>query len=356
MQRLSGNREAIGMWRSWLAHLHGVQGVGSSSLLIPTKKNRSDSVLFFVYLCTLILQLQIMKRAVVFPGQGAQYVGMGKYLYDNFPIAKTKFENANDVLGFRISDLMFEGTEEDLKMTKVTQPAVFLHAIIAFTVLNDRKPFHMTAGHSLGEFTALVASGALSFEDGLRLVSQRAAAMQKACELQPSTMAVILGGEQSVIEEVCRNINDVVVPANYNSPGQIVISGTMAGVEAAMAQLKAAGVRRVMPLKVGGAFHSPLMLPAQEELATAIEATHFNTPTMPIYQNCTATASTEPATIKKNLIAQLTSPVLWTQQVRQMIADGATSFVEFGPGQVLQGLIKKTDDSVEVSTINGEAE
>ena len=297
-----------------------------------------------------------MKRAVVFPGQGAQYVGMGKRLYDNFPLAKTKFETANEVLGFRISDLMFEGTEEDLKMTKVTQPAVFLHSIIAFAVLNDRKPFHMTAGHSLGEFTALVASGALSFEDGLRLVAQRAAAMQKACELEPSTMAVVLGGEQSVVEEVCRNIDDIVIPANYNSPGQIVISGTIKGVEAAMAQIKAAGVRRVMPLKVGGAFHSPLMKPAQEELAAAIESTHFSTPTMPVYQNCTATASTEPAVIKKNLIAQLTSPVLWTQQVRQMIADGATQFIEFGPGQVLQGLIRKTDDSVELSSISGEEE
>lgn len=297
-----------------------------------------------------------MKRAVVFPGQGAQYVTMGKRLYDTWPLAKLKFEKANEVLGFRISDLMFEGTEEDLKMTKVTQPAVFLHSIIAYSVMNDGRNFDMAAGHSLGEFTALVAAGALSFEDALVLVSKRAAAMQKACELAPSTMAVALGGDEKKIEEICRGIDEVVVPANYNNPSQLVISGTVKGVEIAMERIKEAGARRVLPLKVGGAFHSPLMAPAQQELAVAIEQTKFSVPTMPIYQNCTAQASTDPVVIKRNLITQLTSPVRWTQQVQQMIADGATEFVEFGPGKILQGLIKKTDASVEAVSFSGEDE
>ncbi|MCQ2285918.1 MAG: ACP S-malonyltransferase [Bacteroidales bacterium] len=297
-----------------------------------------------------------MKRAVVFPGQGAQYVGMGKYLYENFPIAKKRFEQANEILGFRICDYMFNGTEEDLQMTKVTQPAIFLHSVIAYEVLNSHQHFHMTAGHSLGEYSALVASQALSFEDALRLVSQRAIAMQKACELEPSTMAVILGLDDEKVIEICQQSSELVIPANFNCPNQIVISGTVKGVENAMEQLKTAGARRVMMLKVSGAFHSPLMQSAQEELATAIEQTHFNAPQMPIYQNSTAQPSSDPIAIKQHLIEQLTSPVLWTQQVRQMIADGASQFIEFGPGKVLQGLIRKIDSNVELTTINGEPE
>ena len=301
-----------------------------------------------------------MKRAIVFPGQGAQYVGMGKRLYDYSPLAKKRFEIANEVLGFSLSDIMFHGTEDDLKMTKVTQPAVFLHSIVSFEVLNSHEYFSMTAGHSLGEFTALVAGGALSFEDALLLVSKRAHAMQKACEEVPSTMACIIGGDTETIENICREISETthetVVPANYNNPSQLVISGSLKGIEEACTRIKETGAKRVLPLKVSGAFHSPLMLSAQDELATAIEQTNFATPTVPIYQNCTALPSTDPNLIKQNLIKQLTSPVLWTQQVRNMIADGATKFTEFGPGQVLQGLIKKTDPSVEVEGANDDEE
>lgn len=293
-----------------------------------------------------------MKRAIVFPGQGAQYVGMGKKLYDHSPLAKKRFEIANEVLGFSLSDIMFHGTEDDLKMTKVTQPAVFLHSMVSFEVLNSHEYFSMTAGHSLGEFTALAASGTLSFEDALLLVSKRAHAMQKACEETPSTMACIIGGNTETIEEICRDItenrHEVVVPANYNNPSQLVISGSLKGIEEACVRIKESGAKRVLPLKVSGAFHSPLMLSAQDELATAIEQTKFSTPSVPVYQNYTALPSTDPGIIKENLIKQLTSPVLWIQQVHNMIADGATRFTEFGPGQVLQGLIRKIDPSVEV--------
>ena len=284
-----------------------------------------------------------MKHAYVFPGQGAQFTGMGKSFYDNDPRAKELFEKANDILGFRISDVMFTGSDEDLKQTRVTQPAVFLHSVIGFLCLNNPKP-EMTAGHSLGEFSALVANGAMAFEDALRLVSIRANAMQKACELVPSTMAVVLGLDDAKVEEACAAItDDVVVPANYNCPGQLVISGTKTGIARAMEVLKAAGAKRVMELAVGGAFHSPLMAPAQEELKAAIEATAFNTPNCPVYQNVVAKAVTDPATIKQNLITQLTGAVRWTQCVQAMIADGASRFTEVGPGKVLQGLIAKID-------------
>lgn len=283
-----------------------------------------------------------MKKAYVFPGQGAQFVGMGKDLYDNSPSAKAMFEKANEILGFRITDLMFSGTVEDLRQTNVTQPAIFLHSVILAHTLGESFNPDMVAGHSLGEFSALVAAKAMSFEDGLRLVAARANAMQKACQAVPSTMAAVLGLEDSLVEEVLAKITDqVVVPANYNCPGQLVISGSVEGISQACIDLKAAGAKRALPLAVGGAFHSPLMLPAQEELAKAIENTEINTPICPVYQNVNALPITDPKEIKANLIKQLTSPVRWTQISKAMIADGATTFIEVGPGTVLQGLIKK---------------
>jgi len=285
-------------------------------------------------------------KAYVFPGQGAQFVGMGKDLYDTHPLAKEMFEKANDILGFRITDLMFSGTDEDLRQTRVTQPAIFLHSVILAATIPDFKP-DMVAGHSLGEFSALVANKCLSFDDGLRLVYARAMAMQKACEAEPSTMAAILGLDDTTTEEVLSTISEVVVPANYNSPGQLVISGSIKGIELACEALKAAGAKRALPLKVGGAFHSPLMEPARIELAAAIEAAVFSTPVCPVYQNVDAKSYTNPAEIKANLVSQLTSPVRWTQIVQNMVADGATTFVELGPGSVLQGLVKKISPEVE---------
>jgi [acyl-carrier-protein] S-malonyltransferase len=282
-------------------------------------------------------------KAYVFPGQGAQFVGMGKDLYDNSPLANEMFEKANGILGFRITDIMFEGTDEELKQTKVTQPAIFLHSVILAKVLGDDFKPEMVAGHSLGELSALVANGVLNFEDGLKLVSQRAIAMQKACELEPSTMAAILGLDDNIVEKACADIDGVVVAANYNCPGQLVISGAVAAIDAACEVLTEAGARRAIKLPVGGAFHSPLMEPAREELANAIAATEFNTPTCPVYQNVTATAVLNPAEIKENLMAQLTAPVKWTQTMQQMIADGCESVTEVGPGKVLQGLFKKID-------------
>lgn len=292
-------------------------------------------------------------NAYVFPGQGAQFVGMGKDLYDSSAVAKEMFEKANDILGFRITDLMFAGTDEDLRQTKVTQPAVFLHSVILAKVLGVNPD--MTAGHSLGEFSALVAAGALSFEDGLSLVSKRAMAMQKACELQPSTMAAVLGLADDVVEDICSTIEGVVVPANYNCPGQLVISGSIEAIDEAVAKMEEAGAKRAIKLAVGGAFHSPLMEPARQELAAAIEAAPFSKPVCPIYQNVSTIAETNPDTIKANLVKQLTSPVKWTQCVRSMIKDGATSFIEVGPGSVLQGLVKKIAkaDSVEGLEIKG---
>ena len=285
-----------------------------------------------------------MAHAYIFPGQGSQFSGMGKNLYEFNPLAKDLFEQANSLAGFRISDTMFTGTEEDLKQTNVTQPAVFLHAVIAFKTLAGAKPA-MVAGHSLGEFSALAANGTLDFEDAFKLVSIRAKAMQKACEVQPSTMAAILGLADDKVEEVCKNVQaqsgEIVVPANYNCPGQLVISGSIKGIELACEQMKAAGAKRALVLPVGGAFHSPLMLPAKEGLAAAIEATTFNTPLCPVYQNIVAKAVTNPAEIKQNLIEQLTGAVRWTQSVQAMIADGATHFTEVGPGKVLQGLVLK---------------
>ena len=289
-------------------------------------------------------------KAYVFPGQGAQFVGMGKDLYDNHILAKEMFEKANEILGFRITDLMFTGTDEDLRQTRVTQPAIFLHSVILAATLPDFKP-DMVAGHSLGEFSALVTNKALSFEDGLRLVYARAMAMQKACEAEPSTMAAILGLDDAKTEEVLAGIDEIVVPANYNSPGQLVISGSMKGIEIACEALKAAGAKRALPLKVGGAFHSPLMEPARIELAAAIEATTFSTPVCPVYQNVDAKPYTNPSDIKSNLVAQLTSPVRWTQIVQNMVADGATTFVELGPGSVLQGLVKKIAPEVEATGV-----
>lgn len=282
-------------------------------------------------------------KAYVFPGQGAQFTGMGKDLYEQSELAKELFERANAILGFRITDIMFEGTAEQLKETKVTQPAVFLHSVILAKTLGDSFKPEMVAGHSLGEFSALVANGTLSFEDGLKLVSQRAMAMQKACEITPSTMAAVLGLEDHVIEEVCASIDGIVVAANYNCPGQLVISGETTAVEKACEAMKAAGAKRALILPVGGAFHSPMMEPAREELATAIESTIFSQPICPVYQNVPASAVSDPNEIKKNLITQLTAPVKWTQSVQQMIKDGATSFTEVGPGKVLIGLVNKID-------------
>ena len=288
-------------------------------------------------------------NAFVFPGQGAQFVGMGKDLYDNNPLAKELFEKANDILGYRITDIMFAGTDDELKQTKVTQPAVFLHSVISALCMGDDFDPAMVAGHSLGEFSALVAAGALSFEDGLKLVYARAMAMQKACDMAPSTMAAIVGLPDDKIEEVCASISKeghIVVPANYNCPGQLVISGNIEAISEACEQLKAAGAKRALPLKVGGAFHSPLMQPAKDELQAAIEKTEFSAPKCPVYQNVDGKPHTEPAEIKQNLIAQLTSSVRWTSCVQNMIADGATDFTECGPGKALQGMIGRIDKTV----------
>ena len=289
-------------------------------------------------------------KAYIFPGQGAQFQGMGKDLYENSAQAKELFERANEILGFSITDIMFSGSAEDLKQTKVTQPAVFLHSVILSKVLGNSFKPDMVAGHSLGEFSALVANGVLNFEDGLRLVAKRALAMQHACELEESTMAAVLGLEDHIVEAICADIDGVVVAANYNCPGQLVISGETKAVESACEKLKEAGAKRALILPVGGAFHSPLMEPAREELAAAIKETEFNKPICPIYQNVTTFAVTDPEKIKENLIFQLTAPVKWTQSVQNMIADGATEFVEVGPGKVLQGLVKKIDRNAEVSS------
>jgi len=292
-----------------------------------------------------------MKHAYVFPGQGSQFTGMGKNLYEENSTAKSLFEAANNILGFRISDIMFAGTADELKQTKVTQPAVFIHAVVAFKILATEKP-DMVAGHSLGEFSALVANGCLSFDDALKLVFIRAQAMQHACEINPSTMAAVLGLEDKKVEDICASVKDeVVVAANYNCPGQLVISGSVKGVEEASKLLKEAGAKRTLLLPVGGAFHSPLMQPAKEELAAAIEKTSFNIPVCPVYQNVIAKAVTEPSAIKSNLIAQLTAPVRWTQTIEQMIADGATHFTECGPGKVLQGLVQKINKEMKVDGI-----
>ena len=289
-------------------------------------------------------------KAYIFPGQGAQFVGMGLDLYEKSAEAKALFEAANGILGFSITDIMFSGTDEDLKQTKVTQPAIFLHSVILSKVLGKNFTPQMVAGHSLGEFSALVANEALSFEDGLELVAKRATAMQKACELQPGTMAAVLGLDDSKVEELCATVDGIVTPANYNCPGQLVISGELKAVEAACEKMKEAGAKRALVLPVGGAFHSVLMKPAEEELATAIEQTTFHKPLCPVYQNVTTTAVSNEANIKKNLIKQLTAPVKWTQSVQQMIADGATEFIEVGPGKVLQGLVKKINKEAVVAS------
>ncbi|MCP4052250.1 MAG: ACP S-malonyltransferase [Mesoflavibacter sp.] len=289
-------------------------------------------------------------KAYIFPGQGAQFTGMGLDLYENSPEAQHLFEDANSILGFNITDIMFEGTADQLKETKVTQPAIFLHSVILAKTLGDSFKPDMVAGHSLGEFSALVANGALSFEDGLKLVSQRAMAMQKACEIKPSTMAAVLGLEDKLVEDICAKTEGVVVAANYNCPGQLVISGEVEAINRACEAMKEAGARRALVLPVGGAFHSPMMEPAREELAAAIENTTFSKPNCPIYQNVTASAIIDESEIKANLISQLTAPVRWTQSVQQMIADGATLFTEVGPGKVLQGLVKKIDRSAETES------
>ncbi len=295
-------------------------------------------------------------KAYVFPGQGAQFSGMGLDLYEKSPLAQELFEKANDILGFHITDIMFEGSAEDLKQTKVTQPAIFLHSVILSKVLGESFQPDMVAGHSLGEFSALVANNTLSFEDGLKLVSQRAMAMQKACELQPSTMAAVLGLDDDVVEKICATTPGIVVAANYNCPGQLVISGEVDAINTACESLKEEGARRALVLPVGGAFHSPLMEPAREELAAAIENTPFETPSCPIYQNVSTTAVTDASIIKENLIAQLTAPVKWTQSVQNMINDGASLFTEVGPGKVLQGLVKKIDRSAETAAASFETE
>lgn len=293
-------------------------------------------------------------KAFVFPGQGAQFVGMGKELYDNSPLAKELFDKANDILGYRITDIMFNGTDEELKLTKVTQPAVFLHSVISALCMGDAFKPSMVAGHSLGEFSALVAAGALSFEDGLRLVYARAMAMQKACDVAPGTMAAIIGLSDEKVEEICREVStagDVVIPANYNCPGQLVISGNVGAVNAACERLKAAGAKRALPLKVGGAFHSPLMKPAKDELQEAIEKTDFNDPKCAVYQNVDGKPHTVAADIKANLISQLTSPVRWTSSVQNMVADGADDFTECGPGKALQGMIARIAKDVKAHGI-----
>lgn len=295
-------------------------------------------------------------KAFVFPGQGAQFPGMGKDLYESNPKAKELFDKANEILGFEITKIMFEGTAEELKQTKVTQPAVFLHSVISAICLGDAFDAEMTGGHSLGEFSALVAAGALTFEDGLKLVSQRAQAMQKACEAAPSTMAAIIGLDDKTIEDICASISkpgNIVVPANYNNPGQLVISGNKEAIAEACEAMTAAGAKRALPLPVGGAFHSPLMQPAKDELQAAIEATSFSTPRIPVYQNVDAKAHTDAEEIKQNLIAQLTAPVKWTYEVQQMLKDGATDFVECGPGKALQGMILKIAKGIEGITISG---
>jgi len=297
------------------------------------------------------LYIFCMKIAYVFPGQGAQYPGMGKDLYDRSEQARVMFSRANDILGFRITDVMFAGTDDELKQTKVTQPAIFLHSVIMAAMTGDKFRPDMVAGHSLGEFSALVACRALSFEDGLTLVSKRAQAMQKACEAEPSTMAAVLGMEDAMVEEICQSVNGVVVTANYNCPGQLVISGAIDAVDEACKKLKEAGAKRALKLPVGGAFHSPLMESAQVALEQAINETIFAQPVCPVYQNVSAQAVTDPAQIKTNLITQLTAPVRWTQSVVNMIADSATDFIEVGPGKVLQGLIKKTNAEINVSSL-----
>ena len=288
-------------------------------------------------------------KAYIFPGQGAQFTGMGLDLYENSPMAKELFETANEILGFCITDIMFEGTAEQLKQTNVTQPAIFLHSVILAKVLGDSFQPEMVAGHSLGEISALVAADVLSFEDGLRLVSKRASAMQKACEIIPSTMAAVLGLEDQIVEQICETVDGVVVAANYNCPGQLVISGEVSAIEKACELLTEKGARRALVLPVGGAFHSPMMEPAREELAAAIKETHFNEPTCPVYQNVPATAVTTATEIKENLMKQLTAPVKWTQSIQSMISDGGTQFIEVGPGKVLQGLMRKIDRSVETT-------